>query len=108
MYGSNLKSKRTSRRALSLDNLDVELLADLAMLPNATIIVKVPSVIEVQNGWSQVVHVNDIFLSAIFEVFLVNLYHVVGTGPVWENCNFGFLVIVHVYLLNSMVICSIF
>lgn len=92
----NVQNERSSGRALSFDNFDVELLANLAMLPNATVVVIVPSGCEVEDRWSIVVHINDVFLPAYLEIFLVNHYHVVGTRPVWKNCNVGSLVVVFV------------
>ncbi len=93
----DFKRERNSRRALSLDHIDVELLACLTMLSNATIIVIVPSLCEVDNCWSIEVDVNDISLSACLEVFLLNQYHSVMLRPVLENCNFGYLEIVLAY-----------
>jgi len=89
---------RISGRALFVDDSDVELLANLTMLPNATIIVVVSSLSQVQNRWSFEVHVIDTLLSASLEIFLVYRHHIVGPGPVWENCNFRLLSIIGPYL----------
>lgn len=72
----------------------MELLASLTMLPNATTIVVVPILWEVEDCWSVVDRGYDMLLSACFEVFLVNQYQIVVARPVWENCNFGHLELV--------------
>lgn len=83
------KRGRLAGGALFVDDFDVELLASLAMLPNATIIEVFPSLCEVHNRWSIVVHVDYMLLTAYVEIVLVNHYHVVRPWPVWKNCNFG-------------------
>lgn len=84
----NFKWGRIAGGALFVDNFDVQLLASLAMLPDARIIKVFPCLCEVDNRWSIVEHVNYMLLATCVEIFLGNYYQVVRPWPVWKNCNF--------------------